>query len=129
MAPGNVAIAGLVCEFNLTEATLYAWRRAALRSEAVIPGESSSSVQWLGAAKFSVVLKTASLAEMDLGEYSRKNGLFSEQMSAWRELCEENFDHSSGCAARAQKKPQRSGGKSRKNDQHPRSPSGCSADR
>ena len=107
MAPGNEAIAVLAREFNVTEATLYAWRREALKSGAVIPGESRSSEQWSGAAKLAVVVETASLSEADLGEYCRKKGLFPEQVSAWREQCEASFDRSSGRASASTEKAER----------------------
>jgi len=33
------------------------------------------------------VLETASLNEVELGEYCRRKGLFPQQISAWREIC------------------------------------------
>jgi transposase-like protein len=92
MAPGNETVSVLAREFNVTEATLYAWRRSALAAGVAAPGDGRATEQWAGAAKFAVVLETASLAEAELSEYCRARGLFAEQVRAWRELCEAAFD-------------------------------------
>lgn len=92
MAPGNETVSVLAREFNVTEATLYAWRRSALQAGVAAPGDGRAAEQWTGAAKFAVVLETASLSEAELGEYCRARGLFPEQVRAWRELCEAAFD-------------------------------------
>jgi hypothetical protein len=34
-----------------------------------------------------VVLETAALNEAELAEYCRREGLFVEQIAAWREVC------------------------------------------
>lgn len=92
MAPGNEAVSALAREFNVTEATLYVWRRSALAAGVVAPGDGRNAEQWNGAAKFAVVLETAGLAEAELGEYCRARGLFAEQVRSWREVCESAFD-------------------------------------
>ncbi len=92
MAPGNETVSVLAREFNVTEATLYAWRRSALQAGVAAPGDGRAAEQWTGAAKFAVVLETASLSEAELGEYCRARGLFPEQVRAWRELCEAKVD-------------------------------------
>jgi hypothetical protein len=37
--------------------------------------------------KFAVVMETASLNELELSEYGRRKGLYSQQISTWREAC------------------------------------------
>lgn len=91
MAPGNERVSVLAREFNVTEATLYAWRRAALEGGMAVPGDGRNAEQWAGSAKFAVVLETAALAEAEFGEYCRARGLFPEQVRAWREVCESAF--------------------------------------
>ena len=92
MAPGNVSISALAKEFNVTEASLYAWRRAALKAGVVAPGDGNIPEQWSGTAKFAVVLETAALPQADLAEYCRRKGLYLEQVRAWRTQCETAFD-------------------------------------
>ena len=70
MAPGNETVSVLARAFNVTEATLYAWRRVALKAGVAVPGDGRNAEQWAGPAKFAVVLETAPLAEAELGEYS-----------------------------------------------------------
>lgn len=91
MAPGNEAVSALAREFNVTEATLYAWRRSALEAGVCAPGDGRNAEQWGGPAKFAVVLETAALAEAEFGEYCRARGLFPEQVRAWRRACESAF--------------------------------------
>ena len=88
MAPGNETIGMLAKEFNVTEATLYAWRREALKAGAVVGGTGAVPEQWSGAVKFAVVLETASLPQAELAEYCRRKGLYIEQVQAWRSQCE-----------------------------------------
>jgi hypothetical protein len=37
--------------------------------------------------KFAVVIESAGLNEVELGEYCRRKGLYAQQISAWRESC------------------------------------------
>jgi transposase-like protein len=53
-----------------------------------VPGDGKNPEQWSSATKFAVVLETAALNAAELAEYCRKNGLFVEQVNAWREACE-----------------------------------------
>lgn len=49
--------------------------------------EKISSVdgnEWTPERRFSVVLETATLSEMDLADYCRRMGLFVEQVKEWR---------------------------------------------
>ena len=62
MAPGNEAVSVLAREFNVTEGTLYAWRRVALEAGVCAPGDGRNADAWGGPAKFAVVLETAALA-------------------------------------------------------------------
>ena len=75
----------LARETGIPKDTLYTWRRKAGKNGVSIqekPGTGLSSE-----AKFNVVLETASLSEIELGEYCRRKGLFPQQINAWREVC------------------------------------------
>ena len=37
--------------------------------------------------KFAVVIESAGLNEVELGEYCRRKGLYPQQISAWRQSC------------------------------------------
>ena len=44
----------------------------------------SSSDKWSSEEKFSVVLETSTLAEVELSEYCRAKGLYPEKIKAWK---------------------------------------------
>ncbi len=85
LPPNNVSVADLVRETGIPNDTLYTWRRNAQNVDAtarVKPSDGLGSKE-----KFNVVLETASLNEVEVGEYCRRKGLFPQQISAWREIC------------------------------------------
>ncbi len=51
-------------------------------------------------AKFTAVVTTASMSELQLGEYLRRNGILKEELDTWRAICESANDKA---AANAQK--------------------------
>lgn len=83
----NMSVAQLSRQEGIAPATLYAWRSKLKAGGAVVPGDKSSTDNWSGEAKFAAVLQTASLSEIELSEYCRRNGLFPEQIAAWRQAC------------------------------------------
>jgi hypothetical protein len=85
LPPNNASIPELVRETAIPKDTLYGWRRSAqsgaTRSQdTALEGLSSEE-------RFNVVLETASLNELELGEYCRRKGLFPQQVQGWRETC------------------------------------------
>lgn len=85
LLPNNVSVPELARETGIPKDTLYTWRRHAHRGEA--PAQAKPAEGLSSEEKFNVVLETASLNEVELGEYCRRKGLFPQQISAWRELC------------------------------------------
>jgi len=87
LPPNNVPVPQLVRETGIPKDTLYTWRskhRKATSNATVqplAPGEMSSE------EKFTVVLESASLNEVELSEYCRRKGLYPEQISAWTTAC------------------------------------------
>ncbi len=49
--------------------------------------DSNSSDGWSPEQKFSIVLETASLSEIELSEYCRKKGLYPEHIKEWKQSC------------------------------------------
>ena len=54
-----------------------------------MPGNGKNAAEWSSADKFGVVLETASFNEAELAQYCRSKGLFVEQVSQWREVCQQ----------------------------------------
>ncbi|MCK9509939.1 MAG: transposase [Pigmentiphaga sp.] len=84
MPPGNEPIAALAEEFNVTVATLYAWRREAQCAGVAAPGNERPADAWSAESKLAVLFETASLSEAELGEYCRAKGLYRNQVDQWK---------------------------------------------
>ena len=66
--------------------TLYSWQKQ-FNASGLIVSKSSSSDKWSSEEKFAVVLETSTLSEVELSEYCRVKGLFSEQIKSWKLTC------------------------------------------
>ena len=49
--------------------------------------KKNNSEKWSPQDKFSVVLETATLSEIELSKYCRSKGLYVEQVKAWKDAC------------------------------------------
>lgn len=85
LPPNNISVPELVRETGIPKDTLYTWRSNARKGDtpalSIAPKELSSE------EKFNIVLETASLNEVELGEYCRRKGLFPHMIDAWQETC------------------------------------------
>lgn len=85
LPPLSLTMAEVSRREGVSEMSLSNWRKQS-RSEGYVVSESNQSPQhWSAELKFAVVLETASLCEIELGEYCRRKGLFPEQISEWRQ--------------------------------------------
>ena len=83
------ALAGIAADAGVPANTVYQWNSDLKRKRARMegtPGGLSS------AAKFAAVLATASMSELQLGEYLRKNAITREDLDTWRAACERAND-------------------------------------
>jgi len=87
LPPNNVTVPQLVRETGIPKDTLYTWRSKHRKLHGDSTGQSPASGEPSSEEKFSVVLETADLNEVELGEYCRRKGLYPEQISAWRDAC------------------------------------------
>jgi transposase-like protein len=87
LPPNNVPVPQLTAETNIPKDTLDAWHGKA-RQEALGAAVSDAPTQGLSSEeKFAVVLESAALNEVELGEYCRRKGLYPQEIAAWRESC------------------------------------------
>lgn len=70
---------------NMNLSTLYLWRDKYLEAGASVT--DSHSENWSPEQKFSIVLETASLSEMELSEYCREKGVYPEHVKEWKQSC------------------------------------------
>lgn len=87
LPPLNMSVAELSRQENISNVTLYAWRKQTQERGHVVPGNQLSPEQWSAEAKVGVVAETLTLSEVELNEYCRKKGLFPEQVKVWKEAC------------------------------------------
>lgn len=66
--------------------TLYSWQKQ-FNTSGLSVLKVNLSDKWSSEEKFSVVLETATLSEVELSEYCRVKGLYPEQIKAWKLAC------------------------------------------
>jgi len=81
LPPNNISVPELVGETGIPKDTLYTWRRKSLKGGS--HGRSTVSKGLSSEEKFNIVLETASLNEVELGEYCRRKGLYPQMIDAW----------------------------------------------
>lgn len=87
MPPQNELVGKIAKETGLSEGTLHQWKKKAKANGIPVTSGQSESERWSTQDKFSIVVETAALSEIELAEYCRKKGLYVEQVQAWRDAC------------------------------------------
>lgn len=83
LPPLSMSVAEVSRQENISNVTLYTWRKQLLEKGVVVP-DSQSPDQWSAEAKLAVVAETLVCSEVELNEYCRKKGLFPEKVKAWK---------------------------------------------
>jgi transposase-like protein len=84
LPPQNASVPALAKETGIPKDTLYCWRLKARGRGADLPHQVRPGGGFSNEEKFAIVLETASLNELDLGEYCRRKGLYPEQIANWK---------------------------------------------
>ncbi len=87
LRPNSIPVPDLAQETGIPKDTLYTWRIKHQRSNGNAAAKPVPAGNLSSAEKFSVVMETVSLNEVELSEYCRRKGLYPEQISAWRDTC------------------------------------------
>jgi transposase len=87
LPPNNQTIQELQQETGLSKETLKWWKRELQKEGLVVSAHEIQNERWSTREKFLIVVETATLSEIDMAEYSRKKGLYVEQVQAWRDNC------------------------------------------
>ena len=85
LPPNNISIPELVRETSIPKDTLYTWRTNARKGG--VPSQITATKGLSSEEKFNIVLETASLNEVELGEYCRRKGLFPQMIESWQATC------------------------------------------
>ncbi len=87
LPPNSVPVPELARDTGVPKDTLYTWRIKQQRSSGNATAKPVPSGGLSSAQKFSIVMETASLNEVELSEYCRRKGLYPQQINAWRDSC------------------------------------------
>lgn len=87
LPPYSWSIRHIARKLDLSPSVIARWRLELVQKGLLPENEKVSSVngdEWTPERRFSVVLETATLSEMELADYCRRMGLFVEQVKEWR---------------------------------------------
>ncbi len=87
LPPNSIPVSDLARDTGIPKDTLYTWRIKHQRSNGITTAKQAPSGRLSSAEKFSIVLETASLNEVDLSKYCRRKGLYPELINTWRDTC------------------------------------------
>jgi hypothetical protein len=87
LPPLNLTMAEVSRREGVSEMSLSNWRKKVSSEGSAVPEDKPLPDNWSAEARFAVVLETAGLSQLELGEYCRRKGLYPEHVSAWRQAC------------------------------------------
>jgi transposase-like protein len=91
LPPQSQSVEQVSAAEGISRATLYLWRQAA-RAQGRLAPDDASAQGWSSRDKFTAVVETSALSEAEVSEYCRQRGLYPEQLSVWRQSCEQAND-------------------------------------
>lgn len=72
MPPRSESVISLAKETGLSEAALYRWKKGAKAKGFAMPNGKTPAERWSTQDKFSIVLETATMSEIELAKYARQ---------------------------------------------------------
>ena len=87
LPPSSLSVAELARQEGISDVTLYHWRKQAMASGMMSAVTKKTAEGWSGESKLAAVVETARLSEVEFSEYCRGNGLYPEQVKAWKQAC------------------------------------------
>ena len=105
LPPQNVSVPDMVKETGIPRDTLYTWKRQYRHVQGELDTNQNQQTGSLtNEEKLSVVIETASLSEVELGEYCRRKGFYPEQITGWKKAFVQGTSAVSSKAEREQRK-------------------------
>ena len=95
LPPENASVPDLVRETGIPRDTLYTWRSQYRNKQGPPAGSGRSCGTLSREEKLSIIIETAPLSEIELGEYCRRKGFYPEQIAGWKKA----FIHSEATAS------------------------------
>lgn len=93
MPPTPVSVPQLVKETGVSDVTLYKWRKEYRNRGIAVPADNSNPEHWSAEDKLAVVIESAAMNEVELGEYCRHKGLYVEQIAQWKSTALSGYQH------------------------------------
>jgi len=87
LPPSNARIPDLARETGISRDTLYCWRIKHRNTNGSTKQNQRAADTLSSEDKFSIVIVTAGMNEVELSEYCRQKGLYPEQIASWRASC------------------------------------------
>ena len=88
MLQGDESVTDIQRETGVGINTLYRWRDKALNQKGLsATTKYKNADKWSSQDKFTVVLETANLSEIEFSEYCRNKGIYPEQVKEWKLAC------------------------------------------
>ena len=89
-------------ELGIPNSTLFVWRKKYANNCIIMNKTNKRNDKFSPEEKLQILLETSSLSEKELGEYFRKNGLYSSDLEEWKN----NFYSSQKSVGRPKKDPE-----------------------
>jgi transposase-like protein len=103
LPPHHRPVPDLARETQIPRDTLYRWRTQALKAGGdLVPTPTPAARD--SAEKFAIVVETAHLNAEELSAYCRRQGIYPQQLEAWRSACIQANAPICGQAERAQRR-------------------------
>jgi len=89
MLSGTICVKALSRETGIADTTLYRWREKTRGQGGTVDTAKPSGDPLPAARKLAMVVATFAMNAAELAEYCRQEGLFADQVQAWRIACEQ----------------------------------------
>lgn len=106
LPPHNRSVASISRETGVSEPTLYAWRKQFQEQARAPSAPTAPACIYNAKARLSAVIATSAMNELERSAWCREQGLYPEQLDAWRQAFE-GMDDESQSPVRASKAGQR----------------------
>ncbi len=67
-----------------SDMSLHNWRKQAAAKGTQLSDAKQPAESWSAESKMAIIMETAALSELEMGEYCRRKGIFPEQITDWR---------------------------------------------
>lgn len=83
--PSSQSVADIARETGISAPTLYAWKRKFQQHGYIVPSKGSKPHGWDARARSAAVIKTAAMNEAERSGWCREQGVYPEQLQAWKQ--------------------------------------------